>query len=357
MKKVLYTVFSICFATLMLMGCSSTTEIYKEPNSQNTSNDNPSVNRTTEANSTDTLSELNITGTSINMNITVNLDSGISVASALADHLDITKGIDLTVDVSFEGIANSGLTDLEAEIYMFCNGNIISFSDSKNGEPTEIMRFNMDNFSSTELPLYIFPTSVGNIDETLLWIYINFVPDYVPADGMGDICTAIAWYIPITSVGENNECSIYEARDADYINNQQPSSAGGGNYGSPYADIGIFKPQQNSVSKSFMNDIAVIDDTSDFSVAAFFNNSYDYYLAVFCNGELINAFNDCKFMKVNCQGGKRMVKYSLNKSNLPRNGEFAYSIIALPTGVVKGDNGSEEHIGITKKVIISMNND
>lgn len=358
MKKFLYSVFSLCLAASMLIGCSSTdsslSETDKGSDSQYASEDDLSGSDPADADSSDTFSDRNITGTSINMNIAVRLDSGDSVESALADPLDISKGIDITVDVSFDAITNSGLTDLDAEIFMFCNGNIISFSDSKNGEPTEMMRFDMENFSSKELPLYIFPTSIGNVDEAPLWVYINFVPDYVPGDVMGNICTSSAWYIPVKSSDENNECSVYEAQDADYINDKRPYSSGGRSYDPPYADIGIFKPQLNSVSRLSIIDDEIIDGTSDFSVAAFFDNDYDYYLAVLCNGELVNAFDGCKLMKVNCQGGKRMVKYSLDKSELPQNGEYGFSIIALPSGTEKRDNGSEEYIGDTKKIIISM---
>ncbi len=262
----------------------------------------------------------------------------------------VTKWGDVVLDVK---------GDVNANIYVFCNGQMIKHSLEENGEYTEKTTVTLPN-GEVEKPfdIYIAPTDLGKVERGMMWVCFEYEPDYVPKSNLGEIALLECSYMPVSSDGEAAEeaLSVYEAQEQDYIYGEHPIASGETpTYETTEneewvvddsevhdIDIGRYDEQLHSTSARSANDIAVIDKDADFAVTAYMEEDVNYYLVVFCDGQPINAFDGKMFMKINCQGGKRMVKYSLDKEQLPENGDHSYSVLALSDQeiVVEGPHGT-----------------
>lgn len=266
--------------------------------------------------------------------------------------LDINKGFKVTARSDFSSNEMKG--DVTANLYFFCNGQIIKHSLEENGEYTEKSTVTLPNGVVHDFDVYIAPTDLGEFERGQLWALIEFVPDYVPKTIMGEYLLIDCSYMPVFSSGTaaDEAPSVYEAQEQDYINGEHPATLD-----NPYSEeedpsihyveIGKYDESIHDVGGHGYSEIPIIDKDADFAVTAYITEDADYYIAVFCDGEPINAFDGKMFMKVNCQDGKRMVKYSLDKENLPENGDHAYSVVAFTDQeiVVELQDGPATSIG------------
>lgn len=279
----------------------------------------------------------NITGAFSSLNVFINTESGDQIASGLAGTQDLSKGLSLTIYTSFEpdGSANSG--GIDADVYIFCNGHVIMHSQSSDGIPAGKTSHTLSPGATSTIPVYIPPTSVGDVDEALMWICINYMPDYTPYDGMGEVEMISMWYVHVTSSGAADAPSLYEADEEDYLYGKRPMASNGEEIGAPYIDIGTYRKEYYSSTKITMDDLSQIGADTDFALTAYSDVDCDYYFAVFRNGELIDAFDGKTFMKANFLEGERMIKYSPDRSYLPQDGVYSYIAIAMPAEAVTSD--------------------
>ncbi len=295
-----------------------------------------------------------ITGSFTQMNITVKDDKGREKTSMNSQPLNINKGLRFDVQISldfskesvgsdWEGIYKEG--GINADVQLFCNGQVIKHSLDENAEASEKTTVGLNNGKGNVITVYVPPTELGNIDESLLCVCVNLIPEYIPESPRGEITMFTTWYVPVTSSGEDTVSEAYEAQENDYIYSSDLPKL-------RRIDIGKYDESSHSSAKNSMDEVAVIDKDSDFAVTANLKDDNDYYLAVFCDGELINAFDGKPLMKVNCQGGKRMVKYSLDKESLPENGDHAYSVMAIATE--QAENGVEDTQSDRRLIRIDM---
>ncbi len=305
---------------------------------------------------TDTIKPIvagNITGSGSTINISINGENGEACISGLAEPQNLNKGLDLTVYTSFEANTAIALNEVTANIYVFCNGHIIQHSDDIDGEPAEVTKHTIKNNNvEISIQIYIPPTSIGKIEDALLWVCIDYTPWYIPADDIGELTTMNMWYVPVYSEEEGSIADVYDAQSEDYIDDKLPRYHDGSVYDSPYADIGIYRDDVYS-----RYDLSEIGDDTDFSITAFFEGDCDYYLALLCNGELTDIFDGKKIMRANCNGGKRMIKYDIDKSSLPGNGTYAYQVIALPENSKKENDSSiinKDSCGKKRRITLSI---
>ncbi len=281
-----------------------------------------------------------------------------TTSERITQPFNINEGLDLVVGFTPQPDKNetgskwieAGIfkeNGINADIYVFCNGQVIKHSLDPNEEATEKTTIAVTPNIQTDTHIYIPPTQLGNIESGLLWVCIDEIPEYIPESPRGELAMKSMLPTTISSSGEEIASSAYEAQENDYIYGEYPRGqldpAKREEIDGKFlaVDIGKYDESCHSSSKNFMDDVAVIDKDTDFAVTAYFENDFDYYLAVFCDGELINAFDGKPLMKVNCQGGKRMIKYSLDKESLPGNGDHAYSVIAMPECPMEVINGKD----------------
>lgn len=263
--------------------------------------------------------------------------------------LDINKGFKMTATGVFKPVNMKG--DITADLYVFCNGQIIKHSLEENGEYTEKSTVTLPNSMDYDFDVYIAPTDLGEFERGQLWAVIEYVPDYVPQTIIGEYPLLDCSYMPVFSSGTaaDESPSVYEAQAQDYINGERPATLDnpdGEEEDAAIHHVDIGKYDEKIHSTSGHNEIPVIDKDADFAVTAFITEDTDYYIAVFCDGQPVNAFDGKMFMKVNCQGGKRMVKYSIDKESLPENGDHTYSVVAFTDWeiVVETHDGPETSI-------------
>lgn len=296
----------------------------------------------------------NITSTSMELNLFVKGEDGQLIPSALAEPQQLNNGINITVYTKFSMTSEELPDSVYADIYCFCNGYIIKHSNNENNESSNKTRHIVKTNSENTFNLYIPPTDIGNADEALLWIYINFVPDYIPKDNTGSICTSLMWYLPVNSKGiaiNNNEYSVYEASEKDYINNKHPIYSDGEAYNTPYADIGAFSEELSSIDSN--NTDHILLDNDNLCIAAYFDGDYDYYLAVLQNGEIADIFNGHKFMKINCNNCNRMIKYNIDNTKLHSNTTCSYQVIAMPVKIDSSSNTFNYFTGKVNRISIN----
>lgn len=358
MKKKLLCSF-IVFSLLMLAGCDR--KISDADTSSDTYTNELSSSLGETASSYDTsyapdseATSGNITGVSSGMNVFINTENG-QIASGLAEKQDLSKGLSLTVYTSFMPESSLHFSQAEADIYVFCNGQVIKHSEDKESIPSEKTRHTISLATMNSIPIYIPPTSIGDYEDALLWICINYMPDYVAQDGMGEVQMTSLWYVPVISHGKGDTPSLYEADEENYLIGIRPTTSGGENINAPYIDIGTYSEKYHSTSKNTMDDLSRIDSDTDFALTAYLESDADYYFAVFRNGELLDAFDGKTFMNGSFCGGKRMIKYSFDKTLLPRDGVYSYNVIAMPTEAEISDDGSDFAVSYRRRITIAVN--
>ncbi len=315
-----------------------------------------------------------ITGYGYKFNLyTENEDGTLTSAAATSkiQPFNINEGLDLVVELfpaSEEECVGADLAEagffeengIKTDIYVFCNGQVIKHSLDPNEEAAEKTTVTVTANKQNKTHIYIPPTELGNVENALLWVCADQLPEYIPESPRGELPMTAVWAAAITSSAGESVPSVYEAQENDYIYGEQPTASSdptGANEGEEKiytADIGKYNERCHSSSKKTMDEVAVIDKDTDFAITAYFENDFDYYLAVFCDGELINAFDGKPLMKANCQGGERMIKYSLDKESLPENGYHSYSVIALPEMSVELFDGEDVYDATSNRRLVQI---
>lgn len=281
-----------------------------------------------------------ITGFACGYNVLYQAENG-GIISAISDQmtkpLNINEGLDLTLFIN-AGFADDCLGSeyeslaaedgIKADVRLFCNGKVVKHSLDKNVQATEKTTITLTSDGEFEIPIYVPPTDIGSTDSALLWVCIEFVPDYIPDSGKGEVPLSIMRPAWVSSSGTNNEASVYEAQDSDYVTGDIVAFNGCSTKDLYAVEMGNYDEDLRRLEILAPWDTTTVTADSDFAVTAYFKSDQDYYLAVLRDGQPINAFDGKMFMKVNCQGGERMVKYSLDTDDV--SGEHAYSVIALP---------------------------
>ena len=281
-----------------------------------------------------------ITGFACGYNVLFQAENG-EVISAISESmkkpLNINEGLDLTLFINvgfaedclgseYESLAeNDGI---KADVRLFCNGKVVKHSLDKNEQATEKTTITLTSDGESEIPIYVPPTDIGSADSALLWVCVEFVPDYIPDSGKGEVPLSIMRPAWVSSSGTNEEASVYEAQDSDYVTGNIIAFNGYSTKDLYAVEMGNYDEDLRRLEILAPWDITTVTADSDFAVTAYFKSDRDYYLAVLRDGQPINAFDGKMFMKVNCQGGDRMVKYTLDTDDV--SGEHAYSVIALP---------------------------
>ncbi len=250
-------------------------------------------------------------------------DPGFGTAP-LDEGFKITFPIELNYNA--EGVDN----EIDANVYVICDGHLIKHSFDENAEPTEKSAIKLRNAVEETFDLYIPPTELGDFEQKHMWVCIVTEPDYAFKSPAQEVELFLHSSLAVKSTGGEIEyTSVYEAQEKDYIDGISASIDYAVNIGEYTGSTPLIQDNGGAAAEK-----PQIDSDSDFAVTAYLDD-LDYYLAVFCDGELMNAFDGKPFMKVNCRGenGARSVKYSLDKDILPENGEHTFSVIALPNQI------------------------
>lgn len=323
-NKIFYCIISICISAILLTSCrgaadlSSPDSILSQPDSQDVS----SESETGEV-------SYHVSGGAFEIIV----NGSDNMTPCLNDGISLTIGASITADVYDDPMPDA----IPADIYIFCNGRIIKHSENENEEPHEKTRHyfqytsgsSPSGFIRTEIPVYIPPTSIGDADEAVLWVFVNYAPEYIPKN---DPHNCELNYITVSSSGEaDSEASVYEAQDSDYTSDDRMiiyDAFGYENKVYESADfLGIFA------------DIGIAKNESSYSVIAYSKEPGDSYVTVFRNGELINAFDGKQFLKMNCNEGKQTVKYALDLSDMSEAEQCSYQIVVMPTTLETLDYG------------------
>lgn len=298
-------------------------------------------NEETSDNNSDKFGESgDITGFVCGYNVLYQTENG-GVISAISESmkkpLNINEGLDLTLFIN-AGFAEDCLGSeyeslaaedgIKADVRLFCNGKVVKHSLDKNEQATEKTTMTLTSDGEFEIPIYVPPTDIGSTDSALLWVCVEFVPDYIPDSGKGEVSLSIMRPAWVSSSGTNEEASVYEAQDSDYVTGDIVTFNGCDTDDLFAVEMGNYNADLRRLEALDAWETTTVTADSDFAVTAYFKSDKDYYLAVLRDGQPVNAFDGKMFMKVNCQGGKRMVKYSLDTDDV--SGEHAYSVIALP---------------------------
>lgn len=300
-----------------------------------------------------------ITGFSCGYNVLFQTENGdilSAVSESMKKPLNINDGLDLTLFINagfaedclgseYESLAeNDGI---KADVRLFCNGKVVKHSLDKNVQATEKTTITLTSEGEFEIPLYVPPTDIGSTDSALLWVCIEFVPDYIPDSGKGEVPLSIMRPAWVSSSGTNEEASVYEAQDSDYVTGNIVAFNGCDTHDLFAVEMGNYDADRRILEVLDPWDTTTVTADSDFAVTAYFKSDKDYYLAVLRDGQPINAFDGKMFMKVNCGGGDRMVKYTLDTDYV--SGEHAYSVIALPA-----DKDDALHSTNSKRYLVNI---
>ncbi len=251
--------------------------------------------------------------------------------TAEAEPQDLSKGIELTLDIAFNAEVASGAKPqtTNAAVYVFCNGYIIPHSKSESDEPSEKTVYELETGGapgqiniSTRLPIYIPPVSVGSTEDSLLWVYVDFFPDYLPskeATQSDEPNTAIMWDLPVCSSGEPTlPVSVTEADKSSFL---QEIPTLEGFWGAALRDF----------EYEIYADAGVISGEDSYSIVTYYAGGHECYFIAMCDGEPCDAFGGSKFLKTVGDENAQVVKTPLDTSYMKGGEAHCYKVIALPT--------------------------
>ena len=155
--------------------------------------------------------------------------------------------------------------------------------------------------------------------------------------------------IPEVHVYEVKDGFFHTATEDDYINIKFNEVA---------VDIGYefrYKSGYELSGNHMFEDVILNEENENLHIKASLGETLnvDYYAGVFCNGELLNAFNGCKFIKFNTLNGTRVLDYIIDEEALPSKGTYAFQVVLIPSSEAIGINEIESYSTYKHRVIVS----
>ena len=261
----------------------------------------------------------------------------------------------VNVNFSFHSINTYKPENYSAKLMLFVDGKLLEYTTDDDMLPSTDKIITVGKSDSITLNVQIEDIPVDK--ETTIHLICYAIPDFVPKNKYQEANVVVSWSFPILKNGGNNNTSINNdvTRDADdtaYIEN--PAFESGSDPKVPKVDIGLsyqYKPSQYIYQH--INDETIIKRDSDNGVylkAAFgSDNAISYYAMVFCNGEMLKAFDDDYLIKFNTNCGEKVLNYKITNDCLPTEpGTYSLVAIFIPESLY---NSNADNSGLEQSVL------
>ena len=276
-------------------------------------------------------------------------DSYIPLSDNTMDYSE--NGIDIAIKTSAIPDASLNWSEIDLEVFVFVDGAIIPHTSTYSKEPIEISKFTVDTNKIYEIPIFI--PKIDNIksDLTLLTVVCNYAPSHIPEDGKHEFSGIIDYsiFLNTASFVNNKESHHLTAVEEDYINEEFKEAA---------VDVGYkfkYKAGYELSGNHMFEDVILSKEEKNLHLKASLGEQInkDYYAGIFCNGELLDAFDGSKFIKFNTLNGTRILDFIINEEVLPTEGTYTFQAVLIPSSDAIGTDEIESFSTDKHRVIIT----